>query len=438
MQNRGISSLLAYLRRELPLPGPELLPDGELLTRFVETKDEAAFELLVRRHGPMVFGVARRQLRDEHAAEDVLQATFLALARQAKSMERQPSIAGWLYRVAVRISYRARRKSSLALPTVKTSVDPSTALEEFELKTTLDSAIDRLPEKLRRAVVLCYVSGHSTEEASRLLNCPKGTVLSRLAAAREKLQTELNRKGIAVSAATLTATLTTEMSSAALPAALVAIAMKAAGPVAALTPIVITLAQGAITMSWIKVTLASVVIVTAGLGLAVGMAGPGPQPPAENPKVADNRPSQPIQAPNRPPEPELDNTPPFLKMPLYTIGAGETEITRLLKDRANCAIRELKLRYEEFQVGRGTLDICLGAARRLQKARLDLTTNANERGDINKQYLEVIRSIDTLNEQRFNSGAIKEQDFLQSHYLRLEAEIEILREQAKQDGGPVR
>src|SRR5262245_22199090 len=124
MQNRGISSLLDYLRRELPMQGPELLADGVLLMRFVETIGEAGFEFVISQHGPIVFGVAQRQLRYEHAAEDVLQATFLALARQAKLMNRQPSIAGWLYRVAVRISYRARRKSSPALPTVKTSVDP--------------------------------------------------------------------------------------------------------------------------------------------------------------------------------------------------------------------------------------------------------------------------------------------------------------------------
>jgi RNA polymerase sigma factor (sigma-70 family) len=380
MQNRGLSSLLDYLRREMPLPGPELVTDCELLTRFTESKDEAAFELLVRRHGPMVFGVARRYLRDEHTAEDVLQATFLALARQAKSLRRNQSLAAWLYRVSVRVSYRARAKSLVTVPSIRSGTDSTVALEQNEMKFALDSAIDRLPEKLRRAVVLCYVSGHTTEQAARLLNCPKGTILSRLAAAREKLQADLTRKGIAVSAATLTATLTTEMSSAALPAALVAIAMKVVGPFTALTPLVITLAQGAIAMSWIKVTLASVVIVTAGLGLALGMVGSGPQPPAENPTVADNRPSQPIPTPNRPPEPELDNALPFLKTPLYTIGAGETEITRLLKDRANCASRELKLRFEEFQGGRGTLDICLGAARRLQKARLDLTTNTRSCG----------------------------------------------------------
>src|SRR5262245_54252829 len=270
MQNRGVASRLEYLRRELPLPGPDLVPDGKLLTRFTESKDEAAFELLVRRNGPMVFGVARRLARNEHTAEDVLQATFLALARQATSLRNKQSIAAWLYRVAVRISLRARRRILVTVPIATTVSDHSNSFEQQELKTALDSAIDRLPEKLRRAVVLCYVSGHTTEEAARLLDCPKGTILSRLAAAREKLQTELKRKGIAVSASTLSAALTNELNSAALPAALVAIAMKAAGPTAALTPIVITLAQGAVAMSWTKIALASILVLVAGLGTTLG------------------------------------------------------------------------------------------------------------------------------------------------------------------------
>jgi len=430
MQNRGLSSLLEYLRRELPLPGPDLVPDGELLTRFTETKDEAAFELLVRRHGPMVFGVARRLVRNEHTAEDVLQATFLALARQATSLRNKQSIAAWLYRVAVRISLRARQRILVTAPIVASVSDNSNAFEQREVKTAIDSAIDRLPEKLRRAVVLCYVSGHSTEEASRLLDCPKGTILSRLAAAREKLQTELKRKGITVSAVTLSAVLTSELNSASLPVALVAIAMKAAGPTAALTPIVITLAQGAVAMSWIKVAVASVVTLTAGVGLAVGLAGPGRQPPVEKPTSAvkptvDVPKTEPPEKKDKPWIAELET---FQRSVASVVAnPADTAIKKVMKERAECAILELGLRVDDFAVGRGLLAVCLDAARRSHDSALEVARDPNQELSIRIGYLKILRFMDHLNDARFKAGTIKEQDMLQTKYARLDAEVQLLK-----------
>src|SRR4051812_20834889 len=78
------------------------LPDGQLLERFVGDRDEAAFEALVVRHGPMVLGVCSRVLRDPHAAEDAFQATFLVLARKAGSLWVRGTLDAWLSRVATR------------------------------------------------------------------------------------------------------------------------------------------------------------------------------------------------------------------------------------------------------------------------------------------------------------------------------------------------
>src|SRR3954451_20079159 len=84
------------------LPDTTGVPDADLMARFRDTRDEAAFELLLYRHGPMVWAACRRLLADRHAAEDPCQARYVALARRARSIRRTQSVPAWLHRVAVR------------------------------------------------------------------------------------------------------------------------------------------------------------------------------------------------------------------------------------------------------------------------------------------------------------------------------------------------
>src|SRR6516164_6525835 len=104
--------VLRHLHRlAAPAAGGDV-PDGQLLERFTLRREEAAFTALVRRHGPLVLGVCRRVLHNHHDAEDAFQATFLILARKARAITKQESVAGWLYQVAYRTALRARARAA--------------------------------------------------------------------------------------------------------------------------------------------------------------------------------------------------------------------------------------------------------------------------------------------------------------------------------------
>src|SRR3954469_1105359 len=161
--------------------------DADLLARYRDARDEAAFELLVHRHGPMVWAACGRLLRDRHAAEDAFQATFLALARRARSIRHTQSVPAWLHRVAVRAGlYLLRRAARRPVPldASQRPVDPRPGPADqaagADAAAHIDAAVDRLPERLRRVVVLCELRGHTLQEAAAELQCPVGTVASRL------------------------------------------------------------------------------------------------------------------------------------------------------------------------------------------------------------------------------------------------------------------
>jgi RNA polymerase sigma-70 factor (ECF subfamily) len=180
---------------------PPTAEDGELLERFAVRRDESAFSLLVRRHGPMVLGVCRRVLNDWHQAEDAFQVTFLVLARKAGSLAQPQLLANWLHGVAYRTSLKARghafrrdeheRQAAAMAPTESQSSGSAR-----ELREVLDEELNRLPEKYRAPLVLCYLEGKTNEEAARLLNWPVGSMSARLARGRGLLRSRLMRHGL--------------------------------------------------------------------------------------------------------------------------------------------------------------------------------------------------------------------------------------------------
>ncbi len=179
------------------------MSEGQLLTRFVDGADAMAFEALVARHGPMVLGVCRRMLADTHDVEDAFQATWLILVRKGGSLRNREQLGPWLFGVAHRVAIRARKRTSqrrqregAAVFVENATVAPDDAPERRELRALLDDELNRLPTRFRDPVVLCYLEGLTHEEAAAKLACPVGTVRSRMAWARDRLRTRLDRRGV--------------------------------------------------------------------------------------------------------------------------------------------------------------------------------------------------------------------------------------------------
>ncbi len=236
MPHPPLRRVLQHLRQVSDRPA-DGVSDADLLGRFLTRCDQAAVELLVRRHERLVWGVCRRLLHREQDAEDALQATFLAFVRHAHSIKKNASVAGWLYRVAYRVAVRAsanlaqraRHETPGAdLSTVAASDDPTAAVIARDLVSLLDEEVNRLTEKYREAVVLCYLEGKTYEEAAQELGCPKGTISIRLTRARELLRTRLAARGVAVPTGLVAAALGTHLASGAVPAPLMASTVKAA------------------------------------------------------------------------------------------------------------------------------------------------------------------------------------------------------------------
>jgi RNA polymerase sigma factor (sigma-70 family) len=246
-----------------------LLPDGQLLDRFVDRRDQDAFAVLVQRHGPMVLALCRRVLNDDHDTEDAFQAVFVILARKASSIAKTGSVASWLYKVSFRVALRlraarARRRSNQPLAAAKMADSPVADAVLRELRQLLDEELSQLPEKYRAPLVLCYFQGQTNEEAAQSLRCPTGTVKIRLMRGREILRKRLVRRGVALAVTAALADALASLGQAAVPLPLVRSACSAAAGTA--SPAVASLARSALkSMGVVKLKVVAMALVTLGL-----------------------------------------------------------------------------------------------------------------------------------------------------------------------------
>jgi RNA polymerase sigma factor (sigma-70 family) len=198
------------------------LGEAQLLERYAQKRDEAAFEALVARHGPLVLGVCRRWLRDPHDVEDAFQATFLVLVRRARAIRDGDRLGPWLYGVAFRVASRLRTQLVRQRSFERSGADQDAVVDRpagqvSDWSPILDEELARLPERARVAVVLCDLEGATCEEASRKLGWPVGTLKSRLSRARARLKDRLTRRGLGTISAAIGTSLVSEKALAALP-----------------------------------------------------------------------------------------------------------------------------------------------------------------------------------------------------------------------------
>ncbi len=248
--------------------------DAELLARFAQRGDGAAFELLVRRHAELVWRVCWSELPgDTHSAEDAFQTTFLVLARKAGSV-RDGTVAGYLFRVARNAALRVRKRiGTVAESTVEVGVEPDASDGG---SVALIEEVERLPDKFRLPVLLCFFEDCTHVEAANRLGLAVGTVASRLARAKERLRIRLTHRGLAlpavlagagVPAATVRAAVTMAMTPSAVPTLLTELTRE------------VMKAMANTNAKWIGAGVLAALLLTGGLGMMVLTAGPAPDEP---------------------------------------------------------------------------------------------------------------------------------------------------------------
>jgi RNA polymerase sigma factor (sigma-70 family) len=288
MATDQLGNVFQQLRKAALLRDGAGLTDGQLLECFVTQRDEAAFEALVRRHGPMVLGLCRRVLRHPQDAEDAFQATFLVLVRKAAAIGQRELLGNWLYGVAYRTALDARAAASRRRTREKqVSPMPEPVTSDGldigrDLRLLLDQELNRLPDKYRVPVVLCNLEGRTRQEVARQLGLPVGTLSGRLTTARRMLAKRLARHGLALSAGALSAALSQGEASASVPTPLVTRAVEVARAVAAgqgaatvVSAKAVALAEGVLKAMLVKMLkTATAVVLVAGIVVGAGLLKP--------------------------------------------------------------------------------------------------------------------------------------------------------------------
>jgi len=350
-------TVIRHLRRAVLRQDGAGRTDGQLLASFLDQKDEAAFEALVRRHGSMVFGVCRRVVGNHHDAEDAFQATFLVLARKASSVRPRERVANWLHGVALRTAMKAKAmtaKRQRREKQVTEMPEPEAAEHDQwrDLQPLLDQELNGLPENYRLPVLLCDLEGKAIKEAAQQLGWPQGTLAGRLARGRKLLAKRLASRGVVLSAGSLALVVSQNVASAGVPISLMSSTVKAACRIAAgqttaagLVPCkVALLTEGVLKtmfMTKLKNVMAVLLVMAAAIGLGAGFLGYGTAAAQQTPagQQSPGKKTEAVVVPKEPAKSDKDQLQGKWLMVSCECN-GESQMQPWLKDNALLVIDE--------------------------------------------------------------------------------------------------
>jgi RNA polymerase sigma factor (sigma-70 family) len=353
MAIRQMNRIIEHLRQAVLVRDGAGFSDAQLLDCFITRHEEAAFESIVRRHGPIVLSVCRRILRNSHDAEDAFQATFLVLARKASTLKSRELLANWLCGVAYQTARKAKAaaaKHHARQRQVNEMPEPEIVRQDLreDLQPLLDQELTSLPEKYRLPIILCDLEGKTRKEAAQQLDMPEGTLSSRLARARTRLAKRMARHGIAFSGGAIATNLSQNTVSACVPVSLLGATVKAATSIAAgkaATTAIVSAKVAALTEGMLKamlltklktVTWVLAMAVIIGVG-GVTLAPGGGQTPTVNPQT---RPTKPEAEPAIPrANPEVDKLVRQLGSPNFANREAAEKALRNMGARAAATVR---------------------------------------------------------------------------------------------------
>ena len=296
------------------------------------------------------------------------------------------------------------------------------------LRPVLDEEIQRLPARYRAPFVLCHLEGKANEEAARQLGCPKGTILSRLSRARERLRARLTKRGVALSTAALAALVTEKATSATVSASLSKITLQAGLSLAAtgaatgiVSTHVIALTEGVVKAMFVtKLRFAIALVLAVGVLAGAGAAGYSAltTEPAQDPKPEAEQPKNRRRGTN-----DFEERRAAIEL--------QRKLQPLMEKRLDAVREQMKARAEEFLAAKISADTLFDSSANLLKAQQEMSDKPVDQLKALEMHFERMKKSQEILESRFQAGKANVADVCQAKYIRYDAEIALERYKAK-------